>query len=49
VLLENERFNLKEFKKSWFDGVKVTFRLFSIWLSDLAISLSAEQPWPRFL
>ena len=30
VIMENERFNVKEFKKSWIDNVRVFIMLFSI-------------------
>ena len=46
VLIEGEKFSLKDFKKAWIDGIKVTVLLFSISLSCLVTSPSVELLWP---
>jgi hypothetical protein len=46
VLIEGEKFSLKDLKNAWIDSIKVIVFLCSISLSNLANSPSVEMLWP---
>lgn len=47
VVLAHERFHAKEFRRAWFDSIKVRLHIYRIWQSVLEISPSAALLWPR--